>query len=78
MSNLNQLKLAKDFIELSILTSPDKKFLLPKTCVNNYIHDINQRFLLEALFELIKEDKINIIFCAEEKISITLKTKNTI
>lgn len=68
MKKLTKLQLAKDFIELSLLISPDKNFSLP---VNDK-DDIYQQ-LYKAVSELKKEGVINTVASTDNAIIITLK-----
>ncbi len=65
------LQLAKKFVELSILMSNDKKFLLPIYDKNNK----HQTVLYKAISELKKEGIINVNSTQEGAMVITFRNK---
>ena len=64
-----KLQLAKDFIELSILISPDGRFMLPDYDKENKY----QMLLYKAISNLKKEGLINVKLSAEGGMVITSK-----
>lgn len=74
MNNLSNLQLAKDFIELSILMSPNRLFI-PSIYNSDNKH---QMILHQAISELKRDGIINVSLSIKGEIVITLnKEPNT-
>lgn len=69
MNQITELQLAEDFIELSILISPDKEFLMPDYDKDNK----HQMLLYKAIYKLKNDGKINVSTSSKGGMVIRLK-----